>query len=63
MLIGASTFRLVRDLVEAELVEPLTLKGKAEPVPALRLVSVLAVPERSHGSRFVGREREQRRTR
>ena len=38
--------------------EPLELKGKAEPVPAFRLVSVLEAPERSHASRFVGRERE-----
>ena len=40
--------------------EPLTLKGKSEPVPAFRLVSVLDAPERSHASRFVGRERELR---
>ena len=41
-----------------EPVEPLELKGKAEPVPAFRLVAVLDAPERSHASRFVGRERE-----
>ena len=41
-----------------EPVEPLALKGKSEPVPAFRLVSVLDAPERSHASRFVGRERE-----
>ncbi len=39
----------------AEPVEPLTLKGKSEPVPAYRLLSVLDAPERSHRSRFVGR--------
>jgi class 3 adenylate cyclase len=60
VLIGSPTFRLVHDLVDAEPVEPLTLKGKAEPVPAWRLVSVLAAPERSHGSRFVGRDPELR---
>lgn len=38
--------------------KPLKLKGKSEPVPAHRLVSVLDTPERSHVSRFVGRERE-----
>ena len=32
----------------AEPVEPLMLKGKSEPVPAFRLVSVLDAPERSH---------------
>ncbi len=58
VLIGEATLALVRDAVEAEPVEPLTLKGKSQPVPAFRLVSVLEAPERSHSSRFVGRERE-----
>jgi class 3 adenylate cyclase len=39
-------------------VEPLELKGKSAPVVAFRLLSVLAAPERSHGSRFIGREPE-----
>ena len=58
VLIGEPTLALVREAVVAEPVEPLSLKGKAEPVPAFRLVSVLAAVERSHLSRFVGRERE-----
>jgi class 3 adenylate cyclase/tetratricopeptide (TPR) repeat protein len=58
VLIGAATQLLVREAVVAEPVEPLVLKGKSEPVPAFRLVSVLDTPERSHLSRFVGRERE-----
>ncbi len=58
LLIGAPTMELVRAAVEAEPVDPLTLKGKAEPVAAYRLVSVLPVPERSHETRFVGRDRE-----
>ena len=58
MLIGEATYALVRGAVLVEAVEPLTLKGKSEPVPAYRLVSVLYAPERSHASRFVGRERE-----
>jgi class 3 adenylate cyclase/tetratricopeptide (TPR) repeat protein len=58
VLIGEATLALVRDAVVAEPVEPLTLKGKSQPVPAFRLVSVLEAPERSHSSRFVGRERE-----
>ena len=37
--IGEMTYRLVRDAVEVEAVEPLELKGKAERVPAYRLVS------------------------
>ena len=40
VLIGESTYRLVRDTVEVVPVEPLTLKGKPEPVPAYRLLSV-----------------------
>lgn len=40
ILIGHPTFRLVRDAVEVEEVEPLGLKGKSEPVPAYRLVGV-----------------------
>ncbi len=39
ILIGEPTFRLVRDGVEAEAVEPLELKGKSERVPAYRLPS------------------------
>ncbi|HEU4972037.1 MAG TPA: adenylate/guanylate cyclase domain-containing protein [Gaiellaceae bacterium] len=58
VLIGEATYALVRGAVLVEAVEPLTLKGKSEPVPAYRLVSVLDAPERSHASRFVGRERE-----
>src|SRR5438552_62548 len=34
--------RYVRDTVEAEVVEPVAAKGKSEPVPAYRVVSVLA---------------------
>ena len=58
VLIGETTHALVHAAVEVEPVEPLSLKGKTEPVPAFRLVSVLDAPERSHASRFVGRERE-----
>ena len=58
ILIGDATYELVRGVVEVESVEALALKGKAAPVPAFRLLSVFAEPERSHTSRFVGRERE-----
>ena len=40
ILIGEPTYRLVRDAVEIEPVEPLELKGKAERVLAYRLLSV-----------------------
>jgi class 3 adenylate cyclase/tetratricopeptide (TPR) repeat protein len=63
VLIGESTYRLVRDAVEAEPVEPLALKGKGEPVPALSLVRVVAgAPGTSRrlDSPLVGRGGEQR---
>src|ERR671937_87431 len=37
VLLGELTYRLARQAVTAEPVEPLTLKGKAKPVPAYRL--------------------------
>ncbi|HKX40917.1 MAG TPA: adenylate/guanylate cyclase domain-containing protein, partial [Burkholderiaceae bacterium] len=40
ILIGEVTYRLVRDAVKVEPVEPLELKGKAQRVPAYRLISV-----------------------
>ena len=58
VLLGEPTLRLVRDAVEVAALEPLALKGKAEPVPAFRLVAVRAAPERRHDTAFVGRERE-----
>jgi class 3 adenylate cyclase len=58
VLVGEPTLALVGDAAEVELVEPLELKGKAEPVPAYRLLRVREAPERRHGTLFVGRERE-----
>ena len=40
VLLGDATYRLVRDAVDVEPVEPLALKGKAEPVPAYLLLKV-----------------------
>ncbi|MGH2394656.1 MAG: AAA family ATPase, partial [Candidatus Limnocylindria bacterium] len=40
ILLGADTHALVRDSVMADSIEPLTLKGKSEPVPAWRLAGV-----------------------
>ena len=39
-LIGQPTYELVRDAVEVQAVEPLTLKGKSQPVPAYQLNAV-----------------------
>jgi class 3 adenylate cyclase/tetratricopeptide (TPR) repeat protein len=61
ILLGEETFRLVRDAVEAEEVEPLELKGKSAAMPAFRLVALLldapVVARRAEAS-MVGRERE-----
>jgi class 3 adenylate cyclase/tetratricopeptide (TPR) repeat protein len=56
-LVGEATVELARGALEAEQLEPLTLKGKAEPVAAFRLLSVREAEPRS-GPAFVGRERE-----
>jgi class 3 adenylate cyclase len=40
VLIGDPTYRLVRDAVTVDEVDPLPLKGKSEPVPAYRLIAV-----------------------
>ena len=60
VLIGEPTYRLVRDAVQVEPVEPLELKGKAQRVPAYRLVSVHKTDgvRRRHDSPFVGRDQE-----
>jgi class 3 adenylate cyclase/tetratricopeptide (TPR) repeat protein len=58
--IGEVTHRLVRDAVDVEAVEPLTLKGKSQPVPAFRLISAhgLYGNERRVDTPVVGRDAE-----
>jgi class 3 adenylate cyclase/tetratricopeptide (TPR) repeat protein len=61
ILIGEPTYRLVRDAVEVEEVEPLELKGKAERVPAYRVTGVIPHAlgvSRRLDSPLVGREHE-----
>jgi class 3 adenylate cyclase/tetratricopeptide (TPR) repeat protein len=61
ILLGGATHRLVRDAVRAEPVEPLSLKGKAESIPAFRLLEVLPEAEavvRHFETPLVGRELE-----
>jgi class 3 adenylate cyclase/tetratricopeptide (TPR) repeat protein len=61
VLIGGSTFQLVRDAVVAEPVEPLTVKGKSRDVAAWRLLEVhaeWAESSRRLGSPLVGRDPE-----
>jgi class 3 adenylate cyclase/tetratricopeptide (TPR) repeat protein len=61
ILLGALTYRLAREAIRAEAVEPLELKGKAQAVEAWRLVDVLAgIPAftRRLDAPFVGRAEE-----
>jgi len=60
IILGELTYRLARDQVEVQAIEPLVLKGKAEPVPAYRLVRVAERPvERvAQDTPFVGRAME-----
>jgi class 3 adenylate cyclase/tetratricopeptide (TPR) repeat protein len=61
ILIGDETYRLTRDAVRAEPVEPIGAKGKAEPVPAYRLDDVTAGAAghtRRLDAPIVGRDRE-----
>ena len=60
VLVGEPTYRLVRDAVEVEEVEPLELKGKAERVPAYRLLAVHDDPRAARGPArpLVGRAEE-----
>ncbi|HEU5477558.1 MAG TPA: adenylate/guanylate cyclase domain-containing protein [Gaiellaceae bacterium] len=58
VLLGGETFALVGAVVEVGVERSLELKGKTAPVAARPLVRVREAAERSHASRFVGRERE-----
>ena len=63
VLIGAETLALARDAVAAEPVEPLTLKGKKDPVPAFQLITARGGLDRQFVTAMVGRETELRRLR
>src|SRR5262249_61947788 len=58
VLLGGATLELVRDAVEVDALEPLELKGKAQPVEAFRLIAAHEPGDRPSDRRFVGRERE-----
>jgi class 3 adenylate cyclase len=61
ILIGEPTYRLARDAVRAEAIEPVEAKGKSEPVPAWRLLDVLddaPAFTRPIATPFVGRSDE-----
>ncbi len=65
IILGDLTYRLARDQVVVDPIAPLTLKGKAEPVPAYRLLSVQQRPaeRRAPATPFVGRQAEMARLR
>ena len=58
--LGETTYQLVRDAVEVEAVEPLTLKGKSEKVAAYRLVAARGLDgyARRQDTPIVGRDEE-----
>ena len=62
VLIGAETYGLVRDAVDAELLPPLEAKGKSEPLTAYRLVALTGEAGRTRrlDAPLVGRTRESR---
>jgi class 3 adenylate cyclase len=61
VILGASTYRLVRDAVDAEPIPALELKGKAEPVEAYRLIGLKEQQLiRRHDTPLVGRQSELR---
>ncbi len=63
IVLGELTYRLARGHIEVEVLPPLSLKGKAEPVPAYRLASISEgrPAEAAQATPFVGREDELRR--
>lgn len=61
IIIGPQTWRLVRDIVTAEPLGPLQLKGKSQPVAAYRLLRIrddANTGTRRMGAPLVGRQRE-----
>jgi class 3 adenylate cyclase len=62
VVVGALTERLTRDAIEYQPREPITAKGKTEPVPAFRALRArTTLPESHRGTpALVGRERELR---
>jgi class 3 adenylate cyclase/tetratricopeptide (TPR) repeat protein len=59
--VGESTYRATREAISYERLEPLTLKGKEEPVPAWEATGVLAEPKSGTGrarTPLIGREQE-----
>ncbi|MDP9273464.1 MAG: AAA family ATPase, partial [Chloroflexota bacterium] len=61
VFLGPTTYRLVRDAIEAEPMAAIEVKGKAEPVEAVRLIGVREhEASRRHDTPLVGRQSELR---
>jgi class 3 adenylate cyclase/tetratricopeptide (TPR) repeat protein len=63
ILLGAQTYELLRDAIDAQPAAPVAAKGKSEPVAAYRLIDLTATapfPTRSLDSPMVGRQRQRR---
>ncbi|MDQ3879586.1 MAG: AAA family ATPase, partial [Chloroflexota bacterium] len=61
VLLGPTTYRLVRDAVVVEATDPIVAKGKELPVDAYRLISLVAdgpVPPTTGSVPFIARDRE-----
>jgi len=58
VLIGAETYALVRDAVDAELLAPLEVKGKSSALTAYRVRGLSGMPERRNAAPMVGRTYE-----
>jgi class 3 adenylate cyclase len=58
VLIGEPVLTLAGGAVDVDELEPLALKGKADPIRAFRLLAAREASDRHRGERFVGRERE-----
>jgi class 3 adenylate cyclase len=58
VLVGAATYALVRDVVDAELLPPLEVKGKTEPLTVYRLRTIARDPARRDAAPMVGRAAE-----
>src|SRR5581483_10964025 len=58
ILLGAETYALVQEVVDAELLPPLQAKGKSQPVTAYRLRALTGDRKRRDAAPMLGRARE-----
>lgn len=60
IVVGEGTYRATRDVIDYEPLDPVTVKGKPEPLPIWRVIAARSrlglETETSYGSPFIGRE-------